>query len=389
MTEKLYDTDSHLFNFKATVISCESCGDGFATVLDRTAFFPEGGGQGSDRGRIGEAFVSDVQLNGEDIVHITDRPFTVGVRLDCAVDSARRLDFMRQHTGEHIVSGIANRLYGCENVGFHLGEDIVTMDFDIPISREQISEIELLANKAVLENRPVFTYYPEREVLSGLKYRSKKDIDGALRIVEIEGIDVCACCAPHVKYTGEIGIIKVVFSERLRGGVRLEIKCGERAFRDYSERFESTAKIGDMLSVKYNETAAAAERLLYSFNELKGNASYLKKRLIEEKTAAFKAEARITALFEDGLDIKELQLYSDGLFKKNGGIRAVFCDGGTGLLFAVCGENEELNSFFKAFKEKFTVKGGGRGAMVQGTVYADKTEIIEFFENKKLQGADL
>lgn len=380
MTEKLYDIDSNLKEFTANVISCEEKGENFVVLLDRTAFFPEAGGQGCDKGYIDNSAVLDVQIKDEIISHIVDKPLAVGTTVNCKLDWERRFDFMQQHSGEHIISGIANRLYGCENVGFHLSEDIVTLDFDIPLTKEQILKVEALANEAVFANKAINTYYPDEMTLETLNYRSKKELEGDIRIVEIEDTDICACCAPHVKLTGEIGLIKMLACEKLRGGIRIEIKCGRRALFDYNERFSNTAKIGDMLSVKYNETAEAVEKHLNNFNDIKGQITFLKKRVIEEKAKSFNPESEITAEFEDGLDIKELQLYSDALFKKTEGIRAVLSKNENGFGFAICGDAQKLDEFFAKFKSSFQVRGGGRNGMVQGTVIASKQELDEFFK---------
>lgn len=380
MTEKLYDIDSNLKEFTANVISCEEKGENFVVLLDRTAFFPEAGGQGCDKGYIDNSAVLDVQIKDEIISHVVDKPLTVGTTVNCKLDWERRFDFMQQHSGEHIISGIANRLYGCENVGFHLSEDIVTLDFDIPLTKEQILKVEALANEAVFANKAINTYYPDEKTLETLNYRSKKELEGDIRIVEIEDTDICACCAPHVKLTGEIGLIKMLACEKLRGGIRIEIKCGRRALFDYNERFSNTAKIGDMLSVKYNETAEAVEKHLNNFNDIKGQITFLKKRVIEEKAKSFNPESEITAEFEDGLDIKELQLYSDALFKKAEGIRAVLSKNENGFGFAICGNDQKLDELFAKFKSSFQVRGGGRNGMVQGTVIASKQELDEFFK---------
>jgi len=384
LTEKLYDKDSHLKEFEATVIDSYQKADGYFTILDRTAFFPEGGGQGSDIGYINDVKVYDVQINDGVIYHYTVKPFEKGEKVVGKLDFERRFDFMQQHSGEHIISGIANRLYGCENVGFHLGEDIVTLDFDIPLSREQILKIETLANEAVFENKAFYTYYPDEETLKNLSYRSKKELEGDIRIVEIEDTDMCACCAPHVKTAGEIGLIKMLSTEKIRGGIRIEIKCGRRALEDYNERFFNTAKIGDMLSVKYSETADAVAKQLANLGEVKGQITYLKKRIIEEKVKSFSPQTEISAEIEDGLDIKELQLYSDALYKKAGGIRGVLSQTENGFAFAICGDAEKLDQLFAQFKSTFNVRGGGRNGMVQGTVFATKDELFSFFKNNTL-----
>ena len=379
MTIKLYDEDSHLKHFSARVISCEEFGDKYSVLLDRTAFFPEAGGQESDIGTLDNANVTYVEIKGEEIYHITDKPLAVGSQVEGVINWERRFDFMQQHSGEHIISGIAHKLFGCENVGFHLSEDIVTLDFDILLNSEQIRKIEILANEVVFQNKAIFTYYPDEETLKNLSYRSKKELEGAIRIVEIEDTDICACCAPHVKFAGEIGLIKMLSTEKLRGGIRIEIKCGRRALTDYNERFFNTAKIGDMLSVKYNETADAVKKHLENFSLLKGQVSFLKKQIIEQKANSLSYDNQISAIFEEELDIKELQLYSDAVFKRNGGIRAVFSPNENGFGFAICGESEKLNEFFNNFKSEFQVRGGGRNGMVQGSVFAEKKDLLTFF----------
>ncbi len=378
MTEKLYDFDSYLKEFTATVLFCEKVEKGYTVVLDKTAFFPEAGGQPSDIGFLNDARVTDVQIKDDVLYHFTDKEISVGQEVGCKIDFERRFDFMQQHSAEHIVSGIANRLFGCENVGFHLSEDIVTFDFDKPLSREEILKIETLANKAVQENNKINTYYPEAERLLELNYRSKGELEGEIRIVEIENTDMCACCAPHVKSTGEIGLIKLLASEKLRGGVRIELKAGMRALGDYNERFLATAKIGDMLAVKYFETADAVERVLNNNAELKSNITMLKKQITEFKVNAFESDSEISAVFEENLEIKELQIYADALYKKAGGIRAVISQNGEDTYaFAICGEPQKLDEFFKDFKSKFNIRGGGRNGMVQGTVTAKRQELEE------------
>ena len=379
MREKLYDKDSYIKEFTATVVSCEEYFENFAIVLDKTAFFPEGGGQGSDRGFLDNAKVSDVQIKDGEIIHITDSALAVGGTVTGIIDFERRFDFMQQHSGEHIVSGVAHRLYGCENVGFHLGEDIVTLDFDKPLTKEQILKIELESNKAVYENRKFYTYYPDKETLENLCYRSKKEIEGDIRIVEIEGVDMCACCAPHVKNSGEIGIIKLLGVESLRGGVRIELKCAKRALSDYNEKYENIKEISAKLCVKQKQTADAVLKLCEQISALKFEITSLKREILANKVEAFAPEKPITVVFEDGFEIKELQHYADALYKKCGGIRAVLSHGENGFSFAICGEENSLNEFFGKFKSTFTVRGGGRNGMVQGTVIAEREELEAFF----------
>ena len=380
MTEKLFDKDSHLREFTATVLECEEYLDKYSVVLDRTAFFYEGGGQASDRGFINNSAVLDVHISEGKIYHIMNSPLAVGSTVTGTLDWERRFDFMQQHSGEHIISGVAHSIYGCENVGFHLSEDIVTLDFDKPLNQEQINIIEKKANDVVFKNVPFFAYYPDESTLSVLKYRSKKEIDGDIRIVEIKGTDMCACCAPHVNFSGEIGIIKLLGFETLRGGVRIEMVCGNRALSDYKQKYDNIKKISSLLCVRQNETAVAVEKIQDNISQLKFEISKLKKQIIEEKIKSFIPKTDVTAHFEEDFTIKELQHLADSLFKYHGGVRATFSKTDNGFYFTVCGEESRLLNFFNAFKTEFSVKGGGRGCMVQGTVIAEIDKILEFFE---------
>ncbi|MGN0451503.1 MAG: alanyl-tRNA editing protein [Acutalibacteraceae bacterium] len=378
MTEKLYDKDSHIKEFSATVLNCRKSGEYYAIILNKTAFFPEGGGQESDRGTIGGSAVLDVRIIDNEIIHFTDEPLEIGKKYDCRLDWERRFRNMQNHSGEHIVSGLTHKLYGLNNVGFHLGAEM-TVDFDGALSREQLSKVERLANQAVWENVPIRAYYPDEKELKALNYRSKLELTENVRIVNIEGYDLCACCAPHVKKTGEIGLIKILDSFKNKGGVRIFIKCGIDALRDYNDKYSNVQKISNLLSVKQYEAAAAVDRLSDENRELKFEISNLKKRLITEKARNFSPESEKTAVFEDNLDIKELQLFADALYKKSGGIRGVFSGEDGNFAFAVCGEETVLDMFFKSFKDRFSVRGGGRNGMVQGTVIGEKAEIEGFF----------
>lgn len=380
MTEKLYDKDSHLKEFSATVLSCEKSGENYAVTLNKTAFFPEGGGQESDRGSIGKAQVLDVRIVSNEIIHYADCPLNVGEEYTCSLDWDRRFRNMQNHSGEHIVSGLVHKLYGLNNVGFHLGEDM-TVDFDGFLSREQLLEIERLANKAVFENVPIRAYYPSDSELKKLDYRSKLELTENVRIVNIQGYDLCTCCAPHVKKTGEIGHIKILDFFKNKGGVRIFIKCGTDALKDYNDKYFNVLKISNLLSVKQNEAAEAVGRLNDENRELKFEISSLKKRLIAEKAKNFAPESEKSAFFEENLDIKELQLFADALYKKGGGIRGVFSGQDGNYSFAICGEETALDLLFKSFKESLSVRGGGRNGMVQGTVRGKKADINAFFDS--------
>lgn len=373
MTEKLYDKNSYLNSFESTVLECFENKNGFVVVLDKTAFFPEGGGQAADTGFLGEAKVFDVQIKNDIIYHYTDKPIDTGIRVLGKIDFARRFAFMQNHTGEHIVSGITHKLYGLNNVGFHLGEDFVTVDFDGQLTRAQLNEIEYLANQKVWQNLPVRAYYPSKEELETAVYRSKKEIEGAVRLVEIKDTDICACCAPHVKNTGEIGIIKLLDFERMRGGIRIILKCGAFALNDYRVKYENVSDISALLSAKQENTAEAVKILDQKFADEKRKNSELKNKNAQLTVDA--ADKNTNCIFIEDCDIKGLQLIADKLHKTYGGIKGAFCASGEGYSFAICGDECEIDEFFKKFKSELSVKGGGRGGIVQGTVNADADKI--------------
>lgn len=378
-TVKLYDLDSYLAEFSASVISCEPMGEKWAVVLDKTAFFPEGGGQPSDIGTLSNANVMDVQIDENGVItHICDAPMT-DFQVCGNIDFARRFNFMQNHSGEHVVSGVIHSLYGLDNIGFHLSEErYVTLDFNGDLTRTQLDDIELRANRILWSNRYIKAYYPDEETLKALSYRSKKDIDGDVRIVEIEGCDTCACCAPHVKTTAEIGIIKLLDTEKMHGGTRIVMKCGEWALQDYKSRYNSISRISALTSAKAEETPAAVEGVLIRLSEEKQTNTALKRRLITEMIKS--ADAQNSLFFEEGLDIKELQLYADGLFKAYGGIKAVFSKSENGYCFAICGEPSVLDPFFADLRTRLNIRGGGRNGMVQGTANADEETIKLCFQ---------
>ena len=261
ITEKLFYQDSHLREFTAEVISCEAVKDRYEIETDRTAFFPEGGGQYADTGELGGVRVLDVREENGRIFHVADGPLEVGTTVSGRVDWEERFMKMQQHTGEHIVSGLVHSKFGYSNVGFHLGSEDCTMDFNGEITGEELREIELEANRAVWKNLEIQVLYPSASEAEHMEYRSKIEIEGQIRIVTVPGYDVCACCAPHVKRTGEIGLIKLTGMQRYKGGVRVTMLCGVRALSDYAVKQEQAADISALLCAKQNEIAEAVHHL--------------------------------------------------------------------------------------------------------------------------------
>lgn len=378
MTEKLYEIDAYISCFEASVIDCIEDNNRYKIALDKTAFFPEGGGQAADIGTLDNAKVFDVQIENDVVYHYADMPLDIGSEVQGKIDFERRFNFMQNHTGEHIVSGIAHKLFGVNNVGFHLGEELVTIDFDKELTREQLDKVEYLANQKVWQNLPVKAYYPNDAELKNIDYRSKKEIDGAVRLVEIKDTDICACCVPHVNFTGEIGVIKLLDTEKMRGGIRIILKCGHFALLDYQNKFKNIASIGSLLSAKQESAFEAVLKLEEKCTVANQKITELKKKIADiTVTTATKDD---NCVFVDDCDVKDLQLLADKLHKKFYGIRAAFSGNGDGFAFAICGEENEVQDLFAKFKSQFTVRGGGRGGMVQGTVQATQENINLFFK---------
>ena len=379
MTKKLYYTDGHLFDFTAKVLRCEENKGRWEIVLDETAFFPEGGGQAADRGSLGGVKVLDAHEKGGEVVHYCDGPLPVGASVDGQVERELRLCRMQNHSGEHIFSGTAHRLYGCENVGFHMGEGDLTIDFDRELSEEEISTIETQANEAVRADLPIEITFPSPEELAALDYRSKKELTGEVRIVTIPGVDCCACCAPHVNRTGEVGVIKVLNFERHRGGVRLILNCGMWALEDYRKKQQSAAEISALLSARRDEIAPAVQRLLHERDTLKEKNALLAMELIRFKAAQQPETEGNICLFEaipDEIAVRELV---NLLMEKSGGLAAVFFPGETGGYRYIIGSRSiDLRKTSKAINAGIGGRGGGRPEMIQGSASASEDDIRSF-----------
>lgn len=393
MTEKLYYQDSHLKTFTAQVISCEwneknMC---YGVVLDRTGFFPEGGGQYADPGLLGGIQVEDVREREEGIVHYLKKPLEVGAQVEGAIDYKERFARMQQHSGEHIVSGLVHRYFGYENVGFHLGEFLVTMDFDGLLTLEQVRRIEYEANGAVTENIDIQVSYPSKEELDALEYRSKKELSGQVRIITIPGYDVCACCAPHVSRTGEIGLIKLVDAVKYKGGTRVSMVCGFRALQDYREKEDSVRDISRLLSAKPGEVAEAVRRLQGETQQYREKLARMQNRYLEQKldeltgTASADREESSSAvlLFEEELDKNAARRFVDaGMHRVNGICGTFIGNDEGGYQYTLGSQTENLRELLPVFHEVFPGKGGGKPEMVQGTVTGSRAAIEAFFEER-------
>lgn len=378
MTEKLFYQDSHRSTFTAIVQEVRPSGNGYEIILDRTAFFPEGGGQSSDTGSLGGVSVSDVQEIDGKIIHYTDGPLVEGTEVEGCIDWTERFSKMQQHTGEHIVSGLIHKIYGYHNVGFHLGTDSVTLDFNGVVPKEKLHEIEQLANEAVAKNLPVQVLYPTDEELSKISYRSKIEIEGQVRIVVIDGYDVCACCAPHVKQTGEIGLLKLVGMQNYKGGVRISMLCGFRALEDYYQKEKNNREIAVMLSAKEYETAVEVERLQEELAMKKAKIAELERKFLEQKVETLDISGEIVCLFEETDPVMTRELVNL-LLKKGAKMAAVFSGNEReGYRYVLGSRSLDVRKNGKLLNEAFHGRGGGKPEMVQGTVQGKREEIEAF-----------
>jgi len=385
MTKKLYDIDSHLQRFEATVLSCEKNGKLWEVVLDQTAFFPEAGGQTADTGTLGDARVLDVQERGTELVHFTDKPLEAGRRVEGQLDWEIRFRKMQNHTGEHIISGITHSLHGAENVGFHLSADDVTLDFDVELTREQLNNIEYLANVIVSRNLSVTAEYPSDEELAAMEYRSKLELTENVRIVTIEDCDRCACCAPHVKRTGEVGLIKLLDFARHKGGVRIHMQCGLDALDDYREKYANIQSISAQLSAKQHSTAAAVERFMEDMERQKRAYTAMTEKYIALRLSSIEKNSGNICLFEEDMDAIALRGLVNGMMTMTDGVCGAFCartDGGWSYIIG--STTVPLRARAKEINSVLCGKGGGTDEMIQGSASCSREVIEAFFAQKEI-----
>ena len=364
--------------FEARVLSCEACeeGGGFWTVLDQTCFFPEGGGQYADTGYLGETKVVDARERDGIVYHRTEAPLEPGELVRGRIDWEERFEKMQQHTGEHIVSGLVHSRFGYNNVGFHLGSDYCTMDFDGPISPEELREIEWEANRAVALDLEVIVQYPSKEELGHMEYRSKIEIEGQVRIVSVPGYDVCACCAPHVDRTGEIGLIKLVNRMNYKGGERITMLCGFRALRDYDSKLTAAREIGALLCEKEDQIAGAVRRQKEELEKQKYENGRLMHQLLVFRAKEIPVEGLMTAVFTDDIRGDVPRELMNLLLERGAFICGVFAAAGDGgWRYVIGSRQEDVRPLGKALNSRFEGRGGGKPGMVQGTLTGSEADI--------------
>ena len=379
-TEKLYYADPFLKTFTATVLDCQPGKNGFVVTLDRTAFYPEGGGQPADQGTLDGAAVTDVHEKNGVVLHNVDSAVEIGKTVTGVIDWARRFDHMQQHSGEHICSGLICGRCHCDNVGFHMGTDMVTIDLNADIPWEELLEIEAQANQYIYEDHPIDIQFHRGAELDAIDYRSKKPLEGDVRIVAFPGADCCACCGTHVLRSGQVGLVKFLSVQKFGEGVRIELLCGKRALNYLARTWEQAKTIGQRLSVKPVDAAAAVERLE---NEL--SAAKLRCAQLEESVFAAIAQEQAgkgnVLLFQSPMKPDSVRKLADAAAKTCGGLAAVFAGEGIHYAYALGrADGQDISAQVKAMNAALHGRGGGRNGFAQGSVEAERSAIEAFFK---------
>ena len=379
-TRKLYYENCMQDRFEAEVLSCVETERGFEVTLSATAFYPEGGGQPCDLGTLGGVQVLDVRERGEDIVHLCDGPLTVGTTVAGRIDFDRRFGLMQQHTGEHMVSGVIHRRYGYHNVGFHMGSQVITIDFDGVIPAEDLPAIEAEVNRGIWRDLPLRIWYPAPEELPDVGYRTKKELPWPVRIVEIPEFDKCACCGVHAASTGQVGLVKLLTVMGCRGGSRMEMACGVHAMDILNHAFDQNRQVSQAFSAKITGTGAAARRMNETLEGEKFKFHQLQKRLFA-MTAESYVNCGNVLHFEEELDSVQIRELADAIAERCGGIAAVFSGtDGAGYGYAMVARQGDLRAFGREMTTALHGRGGGKPNFQQGRVQAPREEIENFWK---------
>ena len=377
-TIKLYYQDPFLCQFEATVLDCAADKKQWKLILDRTAFYPEGGGQGADHGTLGEAKVLDVHEKDGVIYHTCDRPLPVGETVTGRIDWARRFDHMQQHSGEHIVSGMLCGTYHCDNTGFHMGADVVTIDYNADIPWEGVLDIERRANRYIWENHPIVIRYPSPEELVTLPYRSKKALEGPVRITEFPGADMCACCGTHVTTSGQVGLVKFIGWQKFRDGVRLELLCGGRAMDYLSRAWDQSRLIGQALSVKPLAALPAVQRLEDRLRESRERCAALEEQSFRQLAERYQNAGNVL-LVQPDLEPDSVRRLCDAVSGTCGGRCAVFSGSDGSYRWAVIHPGQDLRPLIRDMNQALHSRGGGRDGFAQGSAACTEADIRSFF----------
>ena len=377
-TEKLFYQDAYMKTFTATVVDCRQGKHGYEVVLDKTCFYPEGGGQPGDRGMLNDIPVTDTHEKDGQVLHFTASPLEVGTAVTGTIDWDYRFDLMQQHSGEHMVSGVVHRLYGYDNVGFHMGADMITIDFSGELTEKQLLEVEREVNGRIWLDSEVKCWYPDPEELKALPYRSKKELTGDVRIVEFPGADICACCGTHVRRTGEIGLVKLLTVQKFHSGVRVEMLSGRRAYEYLGEINAQNKQVSQQLSAKVKETAAAVKNMAAELEAKKQQLFQMENAQFAAKAEELRGKGNVLVNLP-GLTPDRVRRAAIAIQETCGGRAAVFSgDEESGYKYAVGQVDGDLRDWVKELNGALSGRGGGKPGFVQGSVSAKWDEIVAF-----------
>ena len=377
-TEKLFYQDAYLRETTAKVLECRKGKHGYEIVLDRTCFYPEGGGQPGDRGTLNGIPVTDTHEKDGMVLHYTDSPLEPGTEVTAVIDWARRFDLTQQHSGEHMVSGVVHRIYGYDKGGFHMGADMVTIDFSGELTEQQLREVETEVNQRIWLDDAVKCWYPSPEELKEIPYRSKKELTGKVRIAEFPGADICACCGTHVAHTGEIGLVKIVSVEKFHSGVRVEMLSGGRALRYLTAVQDQNRQVSQLLSAKVMETAKAVKNLADEAERLRQQVYAMENAQFAAKAEQLRGQGNVLVKM-DALSADGVRRAAIAIQETCGGRAAVFSgDEENGYKYAVGEPDGNLRDWVKELNGALQGRGGGKPGFVQGSVAAKWDEIVAF-----------
>lgn len=377
-TEKLFYQDAYLRETTAKVVECRKGKRGYEIVLDRTCFYPEGGGQPGDHGTLNGIPVVDTREKDGLVLHDTKEPIEVGTVVKAVIDWDRRFDLTQQHSGEHMVSGVVHRIYGYDNVGFHMGADMVTIDFSGELTEQQLRDVEQEVNERIWLDSPVKCWYPSLEELKEIPYRSKKELTGNVRIVEFPGADICACCGTHVAHTGEIGLVKILSVEKFHSGVRVEMLSGRRALQYLTAVQDQNRQISQLLSAKVLETAKAVKNLSTELENKRQQVTAMENAQFAALAQQYRDKGNV-CIKVDGLTADGVRRAAIAVQETCGGRAAIFSGNEeSGYKYAVGDPQGDLRVWVKEFNGALHGRGGGKPGFVQGSAAAKWDEIVAF-----------
>lgn len=378
---ELFYRDEYAREFDAEVISCQKGKKGYEVVLSDTAFYPEGGGQPADRGTLGQVNVLDVKRRNGEILHITDAPLEPGMTVHGVLDWERRFDHMQQHSGEHILSGLVHVQFGYDNVGFHMNDEVVTVDFNGPITWKEAMELEDKVNAYIWTDAESRELYPSEEELKAMDYRSKIELKGKVRLVEYPGADLCACCGTHVAHTGEIGLMKILSVSRHKDGVRMEMLFGGRAMKDYDRKHLLNTEFSCRLSAKPYETGEALQRVLDEMNAMKFRMQAMNERYYAMRATSIPVGEPVIFFNEPGMSMVEIRKFCDYLISTGKVKTAMIISpkDKESVNYVMGSADLNMRDVGKLLNEELHGRGGGRPEMVQGSFQAEAEAVEQAF----------